>query len=494
MYGLAVALLIVGALGVVVLLMRSRPTDTTYQAQLTALAGALNDGIVWIDTDRRATAWNAAARRLLGAELQEGVVIETLPAYARLDARTLGPFGDNATIVLLRERPARPADAVAAPARAARGDAIDHVARGIAHDFNNLLTTIAGRAEMALHHVRAGAPGRSDLEEVRLAATRAAALARRLLDLSREHPLEPRIVSANDVLNGIVPTLRGLAMPALVVVEPALDTGNVNVDPGRLNEVLLVIAEYVIDAVRERRGKITLRTYRSTDAMHASSRGTDASSDFAVIELLAPGFALPVRDAAEASEPFFATTGARGGHALEMASAYAFARESGGTIEMQTSGGSGAIRLILPRVPDDADAPRVGRLLRLDEPRRPTVLVVEDEESVRLFIRIVLEKEGFRVLQAANGVEALRLLDDPSVTVDVLLTDLMMPQMGGRELAERMLSVQPDVRVVFMSGYVADRAALTGVAERNAPLLQKPFSLEEMVRVVRTSIDEPARS
>jgi CheY-like chemotaxis protein len=112
---------------------------------------------------------------------------------------------------------------------------------------------------------------------------------------------------------------------------------------------------------------------------------------------------------------------------------------------------------------------------------------------VRLFVRVVLEKQGYRVLQAANGVEALRLLDDPNVFVDVLLTDVMMPLMGGAELAERMLSVQPDVRVIFMSGYVADRTLLTGVAERRAPLLQKPFSLDEMVRVVRESIEEPSK-
>src|SRR5690606_26001145 len=118
-----------------------------------------------------------------------------------------------------------------------------------------------------------------------------------------------------------------------------------------------------------------------------------------------------------------------------------------------------------------------------------TVLVVEDEESVRRLVRVVLEREGYRVLQATNGVEALRLLDDPDLSLDVLLTDVMMPQMGGRELAERLLAVQPDITVVFMSGYVADRASLTGVAERKAPLLQKPFAIEELVRVICSAID-----
>ena len=217
-----------------------------------------------------------------------------------------------------------------------------------------------------------------------------------------------------------------------------------------------------------------------------------SASDFAVIEIAddGPGDASPH---ARAFEPYFATTGARAGHGLELASAYAFARQSGGTIEMQAAPGRGTlIRVFLPRVSDDADRQRAGRLIPADEPHRPTVLVVEDEESVRLFVRVVLEKHGYRVLQAANGVEALRLLDDPDVTIDVLLTDVMMPQMGGRELAERMLAVQPDVHVIFMSGYIADRALMTGVAERRAPLLQKPFSLDEMVRVVRDSIGEAA--
>lgn len=495
------------------------------RAQSSVVERAVSDGVIWCDASWSATNWNDAAARQFGGALAKGAPVGSLltegghPVHEALtrfaataspetalgtDLRVLAADGRTPVVVAVRRLPsgsgfvlaARDASAMAAlddeRARIRRMEAVGQLARGVAHDFNDLLTIIAGRSEMALRDVRPGMPGRGDLEEVRLAVQRASALARRLLGLGQQRALNPRPISLDEFLRSVQPTLPGTRGGAPVELVLRSDAGRVNADPARLSSIVVGVVQHVVDLPLPDTA-VAVRTERRRNT---APHGTDATAagDFAVIEIAGGRGATesPAPGASFAAYPAIAE--ANGEASLELASAYAFAREGGGTLELHSVAGTSIrIRLTLPQVAEDAEVPRAGRLISNGEPRRPTVLVAEDEESVRLFVRVVLEKQGYRVLQAANGVEAMRLLDDPGITVDVLLTDVMMPQMGGRELAERMLAVQPDLRVVFMSGYVANRALLTGVAERHAPLLQKPFTLEEMVRVVRESIDESAR-
>jgi CheY-like chemotaxis protein len=270
------------------------------------------------------------------------------------------------------------------------------------------------------------------------------------------------------------------------------DAGSINADPVRLQQVLLALVQNAVEAMQESGSEIALRTERRRTPPKGASAATDAQADYTVIMVQDDGPGLSADAKARLFEPYFTTKQAQRG--LGLVTAYGIARQSGGTLDVQSAPGRGTtITIWLPRVSDDADIALVGRLRPVEEQLRQTILVVEDEESVRRLVRVVLEREGYRVLQATNGVEAMRLLEDPSLSLDILLTDVMMPQMGGRELAERLLAVQPDLSVIFMSGYVADRATLTGVAERKAPLLQKPFAIEDLVRVVRSTIEAARR-
>jgi CheY-like chemotaxis protein len=403
----------------------------------------------------------------------DGVARECEATFARAG---LGPTA--VVVVALRPRlPRRNGRHGAAPL-----DAVGQEAHGLAHEFNNLLTTISGRLELAGHGVTPGTTAASDLDEARHAVARAAALSRRLLELSRAQALAPRVIDTNLFLADLEPALKGgPAGPTGVALALDADAGSVNVDPARLQEALRAL---VLRAGRAG-GPGTRVVVRTVRARRPTGPSPAHSAEWLAIEVTddAPALPDPARSqlAGETAEPVDPELAA-------IASAAAFVRQSGGVFEVVGAGPRGTtFRLLFPRVAGESLPSPVGRLGEGPRGRPPTVLIVEDEESVRSFVRIVLEREGFRVLQATHGVEALSLLDDPRVTTDVLLTDVMMPQMGGRELAERVLAVQPDVRVVFMSGYVSDKSLLTGVAERQAAFLQKPFAIEDLVRAVRTA-------
>lgn len=368
-------------------------------------------------------------------------------------------------------------------------DLLTQAAHGIAHEFNNLLTTIAGRTEMALQSLADPSALGSELTEVRAATERATQLTRRLLTLSDVHPLQPRVLDANAFLGELGPMLTAVTGGVPLTVRPAADAGHVNVDPSRVQQILLLLVQNAVEAVagQEQGGQVTVTTARARSAPRGVGLTTVADSDFTVFSVQDDGPGISSGARARLFEPYHTTK--RGHRGLGLVTANGLARESGGGLEVRSAPGAGTtVSLWLPRVSAGVESAPPGRLRVSRRSVQPTVLVVEDEESIQRFVRIVLEREGLRVLMAANGIEALRLLEDPALTLDLLLTDVMMPQMGGRELAERLLAVQPDLAVVFMSGYVADRAVLSGVAARKAPLLQKPFTIEDLVRTVRAAL------
>jgi signal transduction histidine kinase/CheY-like chemotaxis protein len=496
-------------------------------------ARAEGDALLWCDPLWRVVRHNADAQRLLGDRLRvgrslvelagpegEGAVlaavapltrgevrrVELPPALGMVSAtgpqRVLGRAwrlpGDRPGryLVLLRALSVAPAPAggpsVSTPMPVPE-DLLTQAAHGIAHEFNNLLTTIAGRTEIALQSVADPAMLSLELQEVRADTERAAQLARRLLTLSSVYPLQPRILAANDVLDSLAPALWALGGGVPVTLRPDDAAGYVNADPERLQRILLLLVENAVEALAGRAaGQVTVSTARARTAPRGLGLPTAPGGDFTVFTVHDDGPGISSVARARLFEPYFSTKpGHRG---LGLVTANGMARESGGGLEVRSAPGAGTtVSLWLPRVSAGMESAPPGRLRASRRSVQPTVLVVEDEDSIRRFVRIVLEREGLRVLMASNGIEALRLLEDPALTLDLLLTDVMMPQMGGRELAERLLAVQPDLAVVFMSGYVADRAVLSGVAARRAPLLQKPFAIEDLVRTVRAVLaDAPS--
>jgi PAS domain S-box-containing protein len=362
-------------------------------------------------------------------------------------------------------------------------DAVRQLAGGLAHDFNNLLTAIVGRSQIIARSLPADSAVREGVSEIEKTATAAARLARGLLALSRREPLHPRRSSLNAIVRELDGKIRAMAGPA-VIVEFRYDegAGNVQVDIARVQEVVLAIAQNAREAIGPLNGRITLETSRVTWQRDAG-RNLDAAC--LIISDSGPGFSPDAR--AHLFEPFYSTKGDSRG--LGLATAYGFLQQTGGFIDVQGGSTGASVRIGFPLVlvesvsaprPITADPPAVAM-----GPR--TVLVAEDEETVRRFVRIVLEREGFRVLEAENGVDALNVFAAADPAPDILLTDVMMPQMGGKELAKRLVEARPGLKVIFMSGFVRDPELLEGINDRRAPFLQKPFDIEELARIVRAA-------
>ncbi len=370
-------------------------------------------------------------------------------------------------------------------------DAVRQLAGGMAHDFNNLLTAIVGRSQIISDALPADSPVRESVAEVSRAATSAARLARGLLALSRREPLHPERVSLNAQVRSLEAKVRAVAGP-LVAAEfrYADDAGDVHADADRLHDAVLAVVHNAREAVGRAGGRITVETSRVT-----WQRELGRNLETACVSVRYSGRGLSADARAHLFEPFFSTKG--DGRGLGLATAYAFLQQSGGWMDVQSSGSGGTtVRLALPVVPaagvpaGHRPEPVASPAAHAAEPRQRTprtVLVAEDEETVRRFVRIVLEREGFRVLEAENGVEAVSVFEAAGSKVDLLLTDVVMPQMGGSELAARLLAASPGLRVIFMSGYVNDGALLQGLNEQQAPFLQKPFDVQELARVVNAA-------
>jgi PAS domain S-box-containing protein len=361
-------------------------------------------------------------------------------------------------------------------------DAVRQLAGGLAHDFNNLLTAIVGRSQIIVRGLPADSAVRDGVSEIEKTATAAARLARGLLALSRREPLHPRRLSLNAMVRDLEPKVRAEAGPA-VAVEFRYDdaAGDVQVDTGRVQDVVLAIIQNAREAIGAQNGCISLETSRVTWQREAG-RNMDAAC--VIIRDSGPGFSAEAR--AHLFEPFFSTKGDSRG--LGLATSYGFLQQSGGFIDVQGGSAGASVRIGFPLVLEEpVSAPRPIAPDQAQSAGPRTVLVAEDEETVRRFVRIVLEKEGFRVLEAANGMDALAVFEAAEPAPDILLTDVVMPQMGGKELAKRLVVARPGLKVIFMSGFVRDPELLEGLNERRAPFLQKPFDIEELARIVRAA-------
>ena len=336
-------------------------------------------------------------------------------------------------------------------------EAIGRLAGGVAHDFNNMLTAIGGYTAFALEHAADGSPLKSDLDEISKATDRAALLTRQLLAFSRKQVLTPELLN----LNGIVVEMQSMLRPLIgedIVLTTQLDPalGPIEADPGQLHQVVMNLVVNARDAMPNG-GNLTIET---------ANADVDEIGDGSI----EPGryITLTVRDAGEGIdeqtlgqifEPFFTTKDASKGTGLGLATVYGIVKQSGGYVEVESEVGVGsAFRIYLRRV-DDAwhrPEPAVVAPPRHSDPTAAAkrVLVVEDEDVVRGLVRQMLAGEGYEVLVAQDGEEAIKLAGRN--TIDVLLTDLTMPKVGGREVAERLRESQPGLKVIYMSGYAED--------------------------------------
>jgi PAS domain S-box-containing protein len=371
-------------------------------------------------------------------------------------------------------------------------DAIGRLAGGIAHDFNNLLTVITSAAEMLGLEMRRGEPMTADLGEIKHAAQRAASLTGQLLAFSRKQIIAPVIVDLNELLAGAVRMLERIIGEDIDLdVSPAEGLGVVNIDPNQAEQVLVNLAVNARDAM-SKGGKLSFATSNATvDEAFAADKPEARAGEYVVLKVSDTGGGIPQEVIPRIFEPFFTTKDQGRGTGLGLAIIYGMVTQNGGFVVVSSELGRGTtFELYLPRVEGDREiSPRA---VATTLPRgTETILVVEDEKAVLSLATRFLRRQGFEVIAADRGGDALLLLKDPALHVDLLLTDVILPVMDGRKLYEELRLLRPGLRVVFMSGYTDDVIARRGVLEPGIAFVQKPFTLDALVRKVREVLDAP---
>ncbi|MFI5180681.1 MAG: CHASE domain-containing protein [Thermoanaerobaculia bacterium] len=375
-------------------------------------------------------------------------------------------------------------------AQALRMEAIGRLAGGVAHDFNNLLTVIQGYAEL-LGASLANDPKRSEsMGEIVRAAERAAALTRQLLAFSRRQVLEMRVLDLRRVVADVENMLRRLIGEdvEVVVVRPAT-LGRVKADRGQIEQVLLNLAVNSRDAMAGG-GRLTIELADVTlDAPMTTSHESIPSGRYVVVSVGDTGSGMDAETLGHLFEPFFTTKEKGKGTGLGLATVFGIVKQSGGYVDVASAPGAGTIfRVYLPRSNERASTG--GRPSVSSRPGSETILVVEDEAAVRNLVRAVLESKGYAVLAAPDGAGALELVDKHAGAIHVLLTDVVMPGMSGRDLADLVTARRPKVKVIFMSGYTTDLATELGTEDGPA-FLPKPFTEQALTVKLREVLDTP---
>ncbi len=371
-------------------------------------------------------------------------------------------------------------------------EAIGQLAGGVAHDFNNILAVITGYCEMAQRQVEPQHAARPRHDQILKAAHRAAALTRQLLAFSRRQQLQARPLDLNLLIADTKKMLgRLIGEDVSVQIRPAPGLGAIHADPGQMEQIILNLAVNARDAMPNG-GTLTIQTGNlDLAAEDAEPRPPLPPGRYVLLSVADTGVGMSQDVRARIFEPFFTTKPEGQGTGLGLATVYGIVKQSGGYVWVDSAEGEGAtFRIYLPRVdhPHESAAAGAG-------PVAPggteTILLAEDTESLRDMIRETLEERGYRILAAADGVEALTLARAFEGEINLLLTDVIMPNMGGAELAAKLVSLRPSTRVAFMSGYTDGALSRHGVLGEGVLLMEKPFTTDRLARVVREALDRP---
>jgi PAS domain S-box-containing protein len=378
--------------------------------------------------------------------------------------------------------------------QAQKMEAVGQLAGGVAHDFNNLLTVIGGRCYLMLAKLDPEDALRREVELVRGAAERAARLTHQLLAFSRKQVLEPRVLELNETVTGIEPLLRRLIGEDIEIsVTRGSDLGRVKADAGQVEQVILNLAVNARDAMPQG-GRLILETANVTVDERAARRAHDLlPGRYVVLSVTDSGHGMDAATRAQIFEPFFTTKEVGKGTGLGLATVYGIVKQSGGFIDVESEPGRGAsFRIYLPRVEEDVQTAELAKVsgTRTRLEGSETVLLVEDDESLRMLAREILTVQGYAVLEAASPRDALRVHQTHGGRIDLLLTDVVMPEMNGRQLADHLKIARPEMAVLFMSGYTGAALGQRGEATEFAGhLLQKPFTPDGLSRRVREVLD-----
>jgi PAS domain S-box-containing protein len=375
--------------------------------------------------------------------------------------------------------------------QAQKMEAIGRMAGGLAHDFNNWLTPIIGFSELLLLRMAAGDPRRKEVDEVNKAGRQASALASQLLALSRQQVLMPKVLDLNDIVADMNKLLRRLIGEDIdLVTNLGAPLGRIKADPGQIQQVIMNLALNARDAM-PRGGKLVIET-SNVDLDDEYAR-RNLAMDSALCVMLAvsdTGRGIDVESQTHIFEPFFTTKEPGKGTGLGLSTVYGIVKQSGGHISVNSELDTGTtFKIYLPRVDESVD----GSVLKQDSPLprgSETILLVEDQAAVRRFVSTALRAQGYTVLEAGDPDEALCIIKDKVSAIHLLFTDVVMPRMSGTSLAARFLQVLPRAKVLYMSGYTGDAITDHLVIGPGVHFIQKPFTLEELVRKVRQVLEQ----
>jgi CheY-like chemotaxis protein len=370
-------------------------------------------------------------------------------------------------------------------------EAVGRLAGGIAHDFNNLLCVILSYTTLIMGELKSDDPLRADIEEVQKAGRRSCDLTRQLLAFSRQQVLQPRVLVLNDLITGVQRILKQVlteAIELVVELEPTL--GFVEVDPGQIDQVLMNLAVNARDAM-PLGGRLTIRTGNVLlDESDVAQHDGVPTGAYVTLSVTDTGTGMDAAIQAQIFEPFFTTKETGKGTGLGLATVLGIVQQSRGHVRVASEPGNGTtFSIYFPRT-DQPERPTLTSAappptLRGSE----TVLVVEDEEQVRMVVVRILRRNGYDVLEAVNGGDALLLCEQHPAKIDLMLTDVVMPRLSGRQLADRVGQLRPEMRVIYTSGYAEGEIVHHGVLDAGITFLQKPVTPDTLLRKVREVLD-----
>jgi two-component system cell cycle sensor histidine kinase/response regulator CckA len=380
--------------------------------------------------------------------------------------------------------------------QAQKVESIGVLAGGVAHDFNNLLTAILGYSQLSLKQLPDSNPLHRNVREIKKAAERATTLTAQLLAFSRKQILQPKIIDLNETVSDISKMLRRLIgedIDLVTVLHSRLE--RVKADPSQIEQVIMNLAVNARDAMPAG-GKLTIETANiELDENYARRHISVQPGSYVMLAVSDTGTGMTPEIKERIFEPFFTTKGVGKGTGLGLSTVYGIVKQSGGNVWVYSEEGQGTtFKVYLPRMTEDVEA-ETATEIQLEVPQgNEVVLLVEDEELVRNMTRETLGMNGYHVLVAANGEEAIKICEEYGGLIHLMLTDVVMPQMSGKQLSERSQPLRPAMRVLFMSGYTDNAIVHHGVLDEGTNFIQKPFTPDRLARKVREVLDEPHQS
>ena len=377
--------------------------------------------------------------------------------------------------------------------QAQKMESVGRLAGGIAHDFNNMLGVILGHTELAMDQVRPGSPLNSNLSEIHKAAQRSADLTRQLLAFARKQNASPQVLDCNDTVTGMIAMLRRLIGEGIDLAwMPGANLWPIKIDPAQVDQILANLCVNARDAI-DSIGNIIIETKNAIiDPDQNTRHATRVPGQYVMLTVSDTGCGMDQNTLENLFEPFFTTKEIGKGTGLGLATVYGIVQQNGGFIDVTSEPGKGArIRIFLPRTLETRqlkEEPVAERVLHGSE----TLLLVEDEGAILQLAKTILKRLGYTVLASDSPLEALAIVEKYKQPVHLLITDVVMPEMSGSQLKDRVKQGYPDIKVLFMSGYTADTIAHQGFMDNDIQFLQKPFSNNALAQKVRDVLDDPA--